>query len=80
MYILLDSANQDNLINDNSIDIDDYVFLYSYNYKSTEDNQDDKPQTNKYHSLSEKNKSLLSRYLIMDIINRIKLLFILRKK
>jgi len=45
-----DPCNQDNQINDNSIDIDDSAFLYGHNSESEEDNQNDKPQMNQYYS------------------------------
>jgi hypothetical protein len=64
-------VNQNNLINDNSIDIDDFAFNVNNHFESAEDSQHDKQQMNKYYSPSEKNKSLLSRYLITDIISRI---------
>jgi len=50
LYISLSSpGNQDNLINDNSIDIDDSAVINGRSSES-QDNQDDKPQMNKYYS------------------------------
>jgi hypothetical protein len=48
-HILLSSpVNQDNPIDDNSIDIDDSAFTEGNNTESAEGNRDDKPQMNKY--------------------------------
>ena len=48
--LLSNPHNQDNQINDNSIDIDDSVLIYGYNSESEEDNQNNKPQINEYYS------------------------------